>query len=441
MIVGLSGPGTATAAAWLGPRKPNVVVIVADDLGYADVGFHGCRDIPTPHLDSLARSGVRFTDGYASSPVCSPTRAGLLTGRYPQRFGFGDGGFLAPGQELPPSEASLAELLGAAGYVTGLVGKWHLGKAPEFHPSRHGFDAFFGILGGARYYIPMTEPDSSPFARAFREPILRGHEPVDPPPYLTDALGDEAVSFIRRHQARPFFLYLAFNAVHVPLQATDAYLRRIAGITDTARRTYGAMLVALDDAVGRVIETLHAGGLERDTLIIFLSDNGGHPIANAARNAPLRGEKSTLYEGGIRVPFLMSWPGRIPAGGTIAEPVISLDILPTALGAADVAPPPERPLDGVNLLPYLAGAIPSPPRATLFWRYDGHRAVRHGRWKWIAPAGERAGLYDLSADDAESNDLSAAHPEMAEKLADLHTDWTSELPPPRRRDLPPRQAR
>ena len=301
--------------------KPNILFIVADDLGYADVGFQGCKDIPTPNLDALATSGVRFTSGYVSGPYCSPTRAGLMTGRYQTRFGheFNPGG----SDGLPLSETTIADRLKAAGYATGLVGKWHLGSLPQFHPQKRGFDEFFGFLGGAHDYFRSAG-------------ILRGTEPVKDLDYTTDAFGREAVAFIERHKAEPWFLYLAFNAVHTPMQATDDRLAKFPGIEDKQRRTYDAMTLALDDAVGTVRRKLADAGLEQDTLVLFISDNGGPTMPgttiNGSRNTPLRGSKRTTLEGGIRVPFVVSWPGHLKPG-VYDQPVIQLDADATALAA------------------------------------------------------------------------------------------------------------
>jgi arylsulfatase A-like enzyme len=421
-------------------RQPNVILILADDLGYADLGFQGGRDIRTPHLDALARAGVRCTDGYASCPVCSPTRAGLLTGRYPQRFGFEYNPAIGPDAGLPVTETTLADLLRSAGYATGAVGKWHLGKEPQFHPLRRGFETFYGFLGGAHYYVPTEPSPTDPFARVFSEPMVRDQTRIEAPAHLTEAFGQEAVAFIERHKGEPFFLYLAFNAVHVPLQATDAYLGRFPEIPSRSRRTYAAMLSAMDDAVGLVRRKLRAEGLDRETLIVFLSDNGGHPLANAARNDPLRGEKTTVFEGGIRVPFVVTWPGHLPADRIYAQPVISLDILPTALALAGVTVPQRLHLDGVDLLPYLTGRHDGPPHEALFWRYGDHRAIRRGKWKRTMPASGPAGLYDLSTDIAESKDLSADHPEVVEELTRRYAVWNAQLQPPRWRDLFMRDA-
>jgi arylsulfatase A-like enzyme len=420
----------AHASAAEPARKPNVIVILADDLGYADLGFQGCKDVPTPHLDALAKGGVRCTSGYASCPVCSPTRAGLLTGRYQQRFGYE---FLGGGPNvgLPVEETTVANLLKMAGYATMAIGKWHLGSAPQFRPNARGFSEFYGFLGGGRSFLPLKESQGVPFIPKDPEAvtIFRNDDPVDDPPHLTDAFGDEAVAFIERRRHDPFFLYLAFNAVHVPLQATEKYLSRFPDLTG-AHRTYAAMISAMDEAVGQISTALSTQRLEKHTLIFFLSDNGGHPLASTARNEPLRGEKGTAWEGGIRVPFVVKWTGHLPAGEVFSQPVICLDILPTALAAAGIAAPTSLKLDGVDLLPHLTRERNEPPHQALFWRYGDHRAIRQGKWKLMLTAGEPAGLYDLDADIGESKDLSADHPQLVAELAARYARWNAELPPP-----------
>lgn len=333
---------SAATALAAGSAKPNVIIILADDLGYGDLGFQGCLDIPTPRIDSLARNGVRCTNGYVTGANCSPTRAGLLTGRYQQRFGheFNPAETRNERFGLPIFETTIADRLKAAGYVTGIVGKWHLGFDRRYHPLERGFDEFFGFLGGSHPYFPGRGPA-----------IYRGTRAVGEQEYLTDAFGREAVSFITRHKDQPFFLYLAFNAVHLPKQATDDRLARFASITDPARRNYAAMLAALDLAVGKVLDTVRSERLEEKTLIFFLSDNGGPTRMggiNGSRNEPLRGSKRTTLEGGVRVPFVVQWKGKIPVGTVYEEPVIQLDILPTALAAAEVGIRPEWHLDGVD---------------------------------------------------------------------------------------------
>ena len=347
--------------------RPNILMIVGDDMGYADVGFHGCKDIPTPHLDNLASSGVRFTNGYVSGPYCSPTRAGLLTGRYQNRFGheFNPGGGV---HGLPVTETTLANRLLSAGYATGAIGKWHLGSLPVMHPQVRGFQEFFGFLGGAHDYFNSNG-------------VLRGNEPAKETEYLTDAIGREAISFIERNKAKPWFLYLTFNAVHTPMQADDKRLEKFAGISDKTRRTYAAMMFAMDEAIGRVRQKLVESGLEKNTLVVFISDNGGPTMPgttmNGSRNDPLRGSKRTTLEGGIRVPFVLSWPGTVQPS-VYKQPVIQLDAHLTALAAAHIDLKPEWKLDGVDLLPYVTGMKPGSPHKTLYWRFGSQMAIRDG---------------------------------------------------------------
>ncbi len=403
-------------------QKPNILLIVGDDMGYADVGFHGCKDIPTPHLDSLAASGTRFSSGYVTGPYCSPTRAGLLTGRYQNRFGHE---FNATGSSgLPVTETTLADHLKAAGYATGLVGKWHLGSNPAMHPQKRGFDEFFGFLGGAHSYFEATG-------------MLRGTEPVKEVDYTTDAFGREAVAFIDHHKSEPWFLYLAFNAVHTPMDATDDRLAKFPQIQDKQRRKYAAMMLAMDEAIGRIRQKLVDSGLEKNTLVFFISDNGGPTMPgvtiNGSSNAPLRGSKRTTLEGGIRVPFVISWPEQVKPGVSDAS-VIQLDLHATALAAAGVAPKPEWKPDGTNLLPLLTGKETSIPNRPLFWRFGPQMAIRSGDFKLVrydlnadTGAGNRkskevspAKLYNLRDDIGESKDLA---PSMPDKVGELQSMW------------------
>ena len=423
-------------------RKPDILIIVSDDHGYADTGFNGCKDIATPNLDSLAQTGVRLSNGYVSCPYCSPTRAGLLTGRYQQRFGheFNPGAADSENIGLPLSETTLADRLKAAGYVTGVVGKWHLGGVPKFHPQRRGFDEFFGFLGGAHSYFPGQGA-----------PIYRGTEAVVEKDYLTDAFAREAVSFVERHKKEPFFLYLAFNAVHTPMHADDKRIGRFASIKDESRRKYAAMLTALDEGVGKVLEALRASGLEQDTLIVFLSDNGGPTMRgttiNGSRNDPLRGSKRTTLEGGIRVPFVVRWKGSLPEGSVYEQPVIQLDVLPTVLAAAGLKTDTDWRLDGVNLLPHLKGEKSEPPHDALYWRLGQQTAVRRGDWKLVRydQTADLAGatsdaqseakvtqprLYNLAQDVGEGKDLAADHPEKVKELQGLWNSWAAELKEP-----------
>lgn len=413
----------ATSAALLGaapafaaePARPNIIVIVADDLGYGDLGVHGNKDIPTPHIDSIAAAGVRCTSGYVSGPYCSPTRAGLLTGRYQQRFGHE----FNPG---PPSEAnarvglSLAEKtlpdrLKGAGYKTGMVGKWHLGNGPEFHPTQRGFEEFYGFLGGAHPYFPGSPKNNT---------VQRGTETVEDPAYLTDAFAEEATAFIDRHKSEPFFLYLTFNAVHNPQHAKPEHLERFKDISNETRRTYAGMLTAMDDAIGRVLATLKTDNLEQNTLVAFISDNGGPPV-NGSLNGPLRGQKATTWEGGVRVPFFVKWPAQIKAGGVYDQPVIQLDLLPTVLAAAGKPTTEEKNLDGVDLLPFLKGEKTEAPHSQLYWRFGQQTAIRKGDWKLVqANGGGGIELYNLKSDIGEKTDLASAEPD---KVKELQTDW------------------
>ena len=293
--------GSCFAAFGAPTAPPNLILILTDDQGYHDVGFNGCKDIPTPNLDSLAGNGIKFTSGYVSYSVCSPSRAGLLTGRYEQRFGHERNPRFEPKNRLsglPLTETTLADTLGNSGYHTGIIGKWHLGAHPDLHPLQRGFDEFFGMLGGGHRYLPeelaikntrqaKSEEDS------YRLWIMRNLEPVKTTNYLTDEFSDEAVSFIARNKTKPFFLYLAYNAPHAPLLATEKYLRRFPGIKNPKRRTYAAMVSAVDDGVGRVLAELRKQGLETNTLVFFLSDNGGPTTDNASNNNPLRGDKGS----------------------------------------------------------------------------------------------------------------------------------------------------
>jgi arylsulfatase A-like enzyme len=398
-------------------RKPNILVIVGDDMGYADIGVHGCKDIPTPHIDSLAKNGIRCSNGYVSGPYCSPTRAGLMTGRYQTRFGheFNPNPKLDNAEQngLSLKEKTFADHFKAAGYATGLVGKWHLGDSPNFHPMKRGFDEYFGFLGGAHPYIPGKGPA-----------ILRGTDKTDEMEYLTDAFTREAVSFIDRHKSKPFFLYLAYNAVHGPLQADDKYLKRFEKLEGN-RKIYAAMMAAMDDGIGRVLAKLRDAKLEEDTLIFFISDNGGPPV-NASNNGVLHGQKATTWEGGIRVPWLVQWKGKLEAGKVCEQPVIQLDILPTALGAADIKADGAQ-FEGVNLLPHLEGKDMKPPHDALFWRFGPQTAVRMGDWK-LVQARDSGGkkLFNLKDDIGETKDLSAEQPDKVKELQAAWDAWNKE---------------
>jgi arylsulfatase A-like enzyme len=422
-------------------EKPNLIVIMTDDQGYADVGFNGCTDIPTPNIDTIADQGVRFSSAYVSYPVCGPSRAGFITGRYQQRFGFernpqyrtGD-----PNMGLPKSEETIAEVLKKAGYTSGIVGKWHLGAHPDLHPLSRGFDFFHGHLGGGHNYFPelLTIKESE---AAINEPqsyetwILRNHEPVEPTKYLTDDFSDAAVEFIDMNKENPFFLFLSYNAPHTPMQATEEYLARFPDIKDKKRRTYAAMVSAVDDGVGQVLAKLDELDLADNTLVFFLSDNGGSS-KNASINTPLRGHKSDVWEGGHRVPFALRWSGRLEAGSVYERPVSSLDILGTIAGITGVAISEERPLDGVNLVPFLDEEEQGDPHDALYLRkWDQQRyVVRKGDHKLVIPTkGGKAQLFNLADDISEKKNIIGSERKVARELEKLRLEWDAELMEPR----------
>jgi arylsulfatase A-like enzyme len=400
-------------------RPPNVVVIVSDDAGYADFSMHG--GFPTPRIDSIAAEGIRFTDAYVSGCVCSPTRAGLLTGRYQQRFGHETNipPVLSERNGLPLTETTFADRMRAGGYRTAAIGKWHLGYAPTFHPLSRGFDEFYGFLQGSRSYFPIAAPTRL-------NELMRGREAVPETfAYLTDELADEAAGWIEARRDHPFFLYVAFNAVHSPNETLPADLdrgRRLA----PQRAEVAAMTLALDRAVGRILDALATHSLADDTLVVFVNDNGGPPGHD---NGGLRGRKGTMWEGGIRVPCAMRWPARLPRGRAVSEPVIALDILPTALAAAGIAFESST-LDGVDLLPFLTGATAAAPHDVLHWRQGSRWAVRAGTLKLVKADEGRARLFDLAVDRGESHDLAADRRDDVERLRGLHEAWSGEMAAP-----------
>lgn len=417
--------------------KPNIILIVADDLGYADLGIHGCKDIHTPHIDSIAKNGVRCTSGYVSGPYCSPTRAGLLTGRYQQRFGheFNPGTLgNSPTFGLSPDETTLPQLLKNAGYKTGMVGKWHLGGNEKFNPVNRGFEEYFGFLGGANSYNDGKTIVSN---------IVRGTKPVEEQEYLTDAFAREAVAYVDKQKKDPFFLYLTFNAVHTPLQASPKHDIDIDKIPNPNRRTYASMLLAMDDAIGKLLLKLDKENLTENTLIFFISDNGGPEGANFSDNGPLKGVKATTWEGGVRVPFFVQWKAVLPKGKTYDNPVIQLDILPTILAASGGDYSHKKKLDGVNLLPYFKGENKEPPHDALYWRFGAQMAIRMGDWKLTKALGEdikfnRADLasadgshlYNLKEDIGETKNLSDSNPEKVKALKEAWNQWNKELVKP-----------
>ena len=454
------------------PPRPNVVLLVADDLGYGELRGFGTPGpvgdfVPTPHLDAVLDAGVRLTAGYVTASYCSPSRAGLLTGRVQTRFGHELNPVGAhnehPAAGLPASEKTFADRLRSAGYATGLVGKWHLGGAAAAHPLRRGFDEFFGFLHEGHFYVPppyegvvsvlrrrsvpgggpwWRSPDGTPVLGDYapideppydaNNPLLRGGQPVVEDEYLTDAFAREAVDFVARHAPaargdggtarRPFALTVSFSAVHSPMQATAAKAEEFADAGDPRRRVFAGMLSSMDDAVGRVVAAMEAEGLTRDTLVLFVSDNGGPTAELTSSNHPLRGGKGSVYDGGLRVPMGLAWPAALPSGKNYAAPVLACDLTATALAAAGTALPKNG--DGVDLAPHLTGNLDTPPHPVLYWRMGAKAALRSGNLKVVRDArGRTPGgweLYDLAADPAESRDLAADRPA---DLARLVAEW------------------
>jgi arylsulfatase A-like enzyme len=477
-------------AAPEGVRAPNIIVIVADDLGYNDISLHGGianGRVQTPNIDALAREGVQVDAGYTANATCSPSRAAIMTGRYASRFGFeftsapvafsrylshsGENDLHQPifHEErvadvpsvetlgLPPQEVTIAELLRGAGYHTIHIGKWHLGEAAELRPEAQGFDESLGFMAGAGMYLPRGDNDAANAYLPF-DPIDRflwanlpyavqynGGQRFRPEGYITDYFTEEAVAAIEANRNRPFFMYLAYNAPHTPLQASRADYEALADIEDHTERVYGAMVLSLDRGVGRVMTALRENGLDESTLVIFTSDNGGAWYVGLPNlNRPYRGWKATFFEGGIRTPFFARWPGRLPAGAHALGPAMHIDIFATAAAAAGVTPTSD--LDGVNLLPFLSGEQNAAPHQALFWRSGPYRAVRYGDWKLqVSDNPDRVWLFNLRDDPTEQHEISAEYPDRVAELRamiEAHNDgapqplWPALLEGPVRIDVP-----
>ena len=436
----------STAPAQGRADMPNIVVILADDLGYGSVSWYG-SDIPTPHIDSIARNGVGFTSGYMTAPVCNPSRPAILTGRYQQRWGKELNSQTVPPvgaarKSLPMTEMALPAALQRLGYATGAVGKWQLGMGDGYHPLDRGFDSFFGMPSGSRFVDPSWsnariapghEDDGASDSTGRIRGLFRDREQVALDAYLTDKLGQAGVAFIEEHREEPFFLYLAFHAPHSPIQTIDKYYERFPDIENDTARIYAAMISAVDDWVGAVLKALRGHGLEERTLVIFTSDNGAAKTSDidGRRNAPLIGHKRNLYEGGIRVPYVLQWPGRVPAGQRFRHAVSSLDIVPTALAATGTDGPPNLNFDGVNLLPYVTGEREGLPHESLVWRSGPNAAVRSGPWKLLVSESGIERLYNVEKDPSESNDLAPKHPEQVERLKRIFKKWSRDKVEPR----------
>jgi arylsulfatase A-like enzyme len=421
----LFGSADSAAAQAQTPRtqRPNVVLIITDDVGYGDFGAYGVTDIKTPNVDRLAREGVKLTDFYAA-PTCTPTRASLITGRYQQRValesalssvGPRTGGLLPTGRSLP-------QLLKNNKYATGLVGKWHLGWRPEFGPNEHGFDYFFGFKSGAIDFYTHESANGT-------DDLFENTTPVRVDGYMTDLITARAVRFIEEHAAEPFFLDVSYSAAHWPFQVPDHHsvARAVANASPLdnpppTRRDYAAMLERADAGVGQILQTLGKLGLDRNTLVIFTNDNGGEWLS---RNAPLFNRKGTLWEGGIRVPAILRWPGRLPAGRISDQVAIFMDLTATILAATNTPIPPEAKLEGINLLPIFEGRSPHVER-TLFWRTQNQKAVRKGDWKLLAEGGALF-LFNLRTDIGERTDLGAQRMDLVRALRPLIDAWESDV--------------
>ncbi|GJM61254.1 sulfatase family protein [Persicobacter diffluens] len=409
-------------------NTPNIIMIVADDLGYADVGFHGSSEIPTPNLDKLAASGVIFENGYVTASVCGPTRAALVTGRYQQRFGCENNPAPYKLDEevivgMPLSQTNVAETLKAEGYATACFGKWHLGGErgnEALMPRQRGFDEYFGFLEGAARYLDHQNEEKK---------YMRNEQELEMEPrYFTDALGDETVDFIERNKENPFFIYLPFNAVHAPLEATEEYLAHFQHIENENRRKLCAMQFGMDANVGKIMNKLEELQLRENTLVIFLSDNGGKPKNNFSYNTPMRGQKGQYYEGGIHIPFVMSWPGQIPSGEKYAHPISGVDMTPTILATANIPAKAEANFDGVNLLPFVKGEKAQAPHEYLYWKLGANRAIRNDQWK-LVQHGKKTELFHIANDPYETTDLYEQQPEIVKMLEEAYAAWDKDNMP------------
>ena len=409
---------------------PNFILVVADDLGYADLSLNGSMQIHTPNIDLLAEKGANFTQGYVSSAVCSPSRAGILTGKNQVEFGqdnnidINQKGFDSNYLGLPIDQKTVANYLKELGYTTGLIGKWHLGEASQFHPLNRGFDEFWGYSGGGHDYFraePNGEGRMAPIECNYKEPSKIT--------YITDDKGDECVNFISRHNKEPFFLFASFNAPHTPMQAREIDLELFKNIKDKERRTYAAMVHRLDLNIGKIVDALDKNGLTENTLIFFISDNGGPIDQNSSLNAPYRGQKGILLEGGIRVPYIMKWPKSIPANTVYKNPVSSLDIVPTILELAGGSIE-NKSLTGTNLIPYVAGKNTERPHDELKWRFTISSAIRLGDWKLVSIPDRLPMLYYLPDDPSELNNLSLEQIEKTKLMLKKLGNWKVSLPHP-----------
>lgn len=411
--------------------KPNFVIILADDLGYGDLSYTGSVQINTPNIDAIAKKGMFFPQAYVSSPVCSPSRAGILTGRISVSFGYDNNveanqpGFDSQFLGLPVNIKTIPNYLSPLGYVSGIIGKWHLGFEKQFHPINRGFDEFWGYLDGGHDYF--EEKDTS---FGYKAKIQCNYKTTDKITYITDNKGNECVDFIKRHKKQPFFLYASFNAPHTPMQATDKDLNLYSFIKNKKRRTYAAMVHRLDVNVGKIMAAIDKEGLSENTVVIFMSDNGGPGEYNSSINAPYNGKKGTVLEGGIRVPFMISWPGTIPAGQVYNNVISSLDILPTFVSLAGGTTTAADKLDGVNLIPYILKQNTAKPHEELKWRFTISAAILDGKWKLIRLPDRLPMLFDLEKDKSELDNLSLKNLDVTRHLLKKLGNWDVSLPHP-----------
>lgn len=416
--------------------KPNIVFILADDAGYADFGFQGSKEFKTPHLDKLAKNSIKCTQAYVTAAVCGPSRAGLLTGKYQQRFGFEENnvpgimsksGLMGDDMGLPVDQLTMANYLKELGYKTAIFGKWHMGNADRYHPTKRGFDEFYGFRGGARSYMPYDKGNT---LEKKEDQLERGFgEFLEHQGYLTDVLAKEAAAFIEKNRENPFFVYLSFNAVHTPMEAIPEDLAKINGLIGK-RKTLAAMTLAMDRACGLVLQKLKELGLEENTIVVFTNDNGGPSDVNESVNDPLSGTKANHLEGGIRVPFLMSWPAFLEGGVQYNYPISTLDLLPTFIAAAGGNPGTIADLDGIDLMPFLQGKITDRPHVNLFWKKEARGAVRHNDWKLIRFPDRPAELYNLNEDISEVNDLASTYPDKVREMYKMLFNWELTLERP-----------
>ncbi len=419
-LLTLSTLPTMESAAAAPLTQPNILVVVLDDAGYNDFGFMGSEDLPSPNIDRLAGMGAILTDGHVTATTCSPSRAAILTGRYQQRFGHESN---VPPSHLGmcPEETTIADALRTAGYRTQAIGKWHVGNKTMFHPNNRGFDDFWGFLEGSRSYFPDPEVDQPGNYRA----ILHNRRQVDFEGYLTDEFTDRALEFMEASGDQPWFIYLSYNTPHTPMEAKEEHLEKFEG---HPRRELAAMLWSLDENMGRITDYLESQGTLENTLIFFFSDNGGAGHwNNQTSNYPLKGWKGNKFEGGHRVPFFVTWPAAIPGGQRYDGLSSSLDVMATSIAAAGLQRTPGKPLDGVDLVPFLRGDRAGPPHHRLYWRKDRFAAMRDGPFKLIRVEGYGYRLYNLEEDLAETDDLRESHPEVFARMKAALIAWDQDM--------------